>query len=216
MAKIYMIRHAEAAPALPGQQDKERPLTERGIEQAKKIALPEMPTEVFYPISVRGRETALNWGLLENKYSGSFHCVPFISPHGFGDDDMRQDVFDRFLRACVFSDGTHSLKKVVNHFGKSSDVVNALALAARMAWTQIARVCGSSLQEDSVLALFGHDIFLQAISYYGLAGFGNHLYPLPNGKPNDGDYTQQPLPLGGVLTADIPTLHLAPKRRGSM
>ena len=38
MKKLYLLRHADAAPAAPGQKDSERPLTDRGRRQAAEVA----------------------------------------------------------------------------------------------------------------------------------------------------------------------------------
>jgi phosphohistidine phosphatase len=38
MKKLYLLRHADAAPAGPGQKDPGRPLTERGRRQAAEAA----------------------------------------------------------------------------------------------------------------------------------------------------------------------------------
>ena len=38
MKKLYLLRHADAAPMKPGQKDLQRPLTDRGRKQAAEVA----------------------------------------------------------------------------------------------------------------------------------------------------------------------------------
>ena len=63
MKKLYLLRHADAAPARAGQQDSERPLTGHGREQAAEAAA-EARSKEYFPDAIltspyaRARETA--------------------------------------------------------------------------------------------------------------------------------------------------------------
>lgn len=63
MKKLYLLRHADAAPKGPGQKDHERPLTPHGRRRAAEVATESKLKKLFFDIIltspyVRARETA--------------------------------------------------------------------------------------------------------------------------------------------------------------
>ena len=63
MKKLYLLRHADAAPAEPGQKDSARPLTAHGRKQAAEAASEAKSKEFSFDVIltspyVRARETA--------------------------------------------------------------------------------------------------------------------------------------------------------------
>lgn len=62
MSRIYLLRHAKAVQALPGMKDFDRPLDERGLETAAKLAATlqangMIPDKIIASPSLRTRQT---------------------------------------------------------------------------------------------------------------------------------------------------------------
>lgn len=62
MYRLYLLRHAEAAPVMVGGRDIDRPLSDRGRQDAEKLGISmreagSMPASVLSSSAVRARET---------------------------------------------------------------------------------------------------------------------------------------------------------------
>ena len=101
---IVLARHADAAPALPGQPDPERPLTVYGRAQAAATGaglaglvargvLPAPPLGLFHSNYRRARETAAAWA---DALGTPTETVTLLHPgSGISDIDLTADLYGR-------------------------------------------------------------------------------------------------------------------------
>jgi phosphohistidine phosphatase len=120
MSKLFLLRHAKAAAALPGMRDFDRPLDERGVVDAKAVgarmkAKGFVPTRILCSSSRRTRET------LENLLSS----FPVNAETVFSDEVYSSDA--RQYLGLVRKHGDTQALLVIGHNPSTEELAAILA-----------------------------------------------------------------------------------------